>query len=80
VQEVRCHKGDTTREWGYTFFNGKDKEKPAVKTVEFISDKMSYILQRGRWYNIIAQNAHAPTEEKNDDIKSKMFPPRNIHK
>ena len=89
VQEVRCDKGDTTREGDYTFFNGKDNEnhplgteyfytriEPAVKTVELISDKMSYIVLRGRWCNIIAQNAHAPAEEKNDD----MFPPRNIHK
>jgi hypothetical protein len=35
-----------------------------VKKVEFISDRMSYIVLRGPWVNIIVLNAHAPTEEK----------------
>jgi hypothetical protein len=30
-----------------------------VKRVEFISDRMSYIILRGRWYNIIVLNVHA---------------------
>jgi hypothetical protein len=33
----------------------------AVKTVEFVSDKMSYIILRGRWCHIIVLNVHAPT-------------------
>jgi hypothetical protein len=39
----------------------------AVKRVEFVSDRMSYIILRGRWCNIIVLNVHAPAEE--DDIK-----------
>jgi len=37
-----------------------------VKRVEFISD-MSYIVQRGRWCNIVVLNVRAPSEEKSDD-------------
>jgi hypothetical protein len=36
-----------------------------VKRVEFVSDRMSYIILRGRWCHIIVLNVHAPTEDKN---------------
>ena len=39
----------------------------AVKRVNFVSDKMSYMVMRGRWCNIILLNVHAPSEEKSDD-------------
>ena len=42
----------------------------AVKRVEFVSDRVSYIVLRGRWYNIIVLNVHAPSEEKSDDLKT----------
>jgi hypothetical protein len=38
----------------------------AVKRVEFISDRISYITLRGRWCDIVVLNVHAPTEDKND--------------
>jgi hypothetical protein len=38
--------------------------------VYFISDRMSYIILRGRWCNIIMLNVHAPTEDKIDDIRT----------
>jgi hypothetical protein len=41
----------------------------AVKTVEFVSDRMSYIVLTGRCCNIILLNAHEPSEEKSDDSK-----------
>jgi hypothetical protein len=41
----------------------------AVKRVEFVSDKISYIILRGRWCHIIVMNVHAPTEDKTDDVK-----------
>jgi hypothetical protein len=44
-----------------------------VKKVEFVSDRISYIVLRGRWCNIIVLNAHAPTEEKNDDAKDSFY-------
>jgi exonuclease III len=45
----------------------------AVKRVEFVSDRMSYIILRGRWCNFIVLNAHAPTEDKIDDIKDRFY-------
>jgi hypothetical protein len=38
--------------------------------VEFISDKMPYIILRGRWCNIIVLNVHVPCEGKGDDIRT----------
>jgi hypothetical protein len=45
----------------------------AVKRVEFVSDKMSYIILRGRCYHIIVLNVHAPTEDKTDDVKDSFY-------
>jgi hypothetical protein len=48
----------------------------AVKRVEFISDRMSYIILRSRWCDIIVLNVHAPTEDKIDDIVTKRLKAR----
>jgi hypothetical protein len=45
----------------------------AVKRVEFVGDRMSYITLRGRSCNIIVLNVHAPTEDKIDDIKDRFY-------
>jgi hypothetical protein len=45
----------------------------AVKRVEFVSDRMSYIILRGRWCHIIVLNFHAPTEDKTDDVKGSFY-------
>jgi hypothetical protein len=45
----------------------------AVKRVMFVSDRMSYIILRGRWCHIIVLNVHAPTEVKNDDVKRQLL-------
>ena len=37
----------------------------AVKRVEFVRDRLSYIVLRGHWRNIILVNVHAPREKKN---------------
>jgi hypothetical protein len=34
---------------------------------------MSYITQRGRWYDIIVLNVHAPTDDKIYDIKDRFY-------
>jgi hypothetical protein len=41
----------------------------AIKRVEFVSDRISYIILRDCWCHIIALNIHAPTEDKTDDVK-----------
>ena len=34
---------------------------------------MSYIVLRGRWYNIIVLNVHATSEEKSDNSKDGFY-------
>jgi hypothetical protein len=41
----------------------------AVRRVEFVSDRMSYIILRGLWCNIIVVNVHVLCEDTSDDIK-----------
>jgi hypothetical protein len=45
----------------------------AVKRVEFVSDRMSYITLGGPWCHIIVLNVHAPTEDKTDDVKDSFY-------
>ena len=45
----------------------------AVKRVEFVSDRLSYIVLRGRWRNIIVVNVHATSEEKSDEAKYNFY-------
>jgi hypothetical protein len=44
----------------------------AVKRVELVSDRLSYIFLRGRWCNIVL-NGHAPSEEESDDSKDSFM-------
>jgi hypothetical protein len=89
VQEVRWNGGGTEPVGEYTFLYGKGNENhelgtgfftlvhkrivSAVKRVEFVNDRMSYMIIRGRWRNIIVLNVHAPTEDKIDDIKDRFY-------
>jgi len=41
----------------------------AVKRVEFVNDRMPYIVLRGHWCNIVVLNEHPPSEVKSDDSK-----------
>jgi hypothetical protein len=45
----------------------------AVKRVEFGSDRMPYIMLRGRWCHIVVLKVHAPTEDKTDDVKDSFY-------
>jgi hypothetical protein len=44
-----------------------------VNRVEFVSDRISYIILGGPWYHINALNVHAPMEDKTDDMKESFY-------
>jgi hypothetical protein len=44
----------------------------AVKRVEFVSDRMSYMILRGQC-DVIVLNVHAPTEDKIDETKERFY-------
>jgi hypothetical protein len=99
VQEVRWGGGCTEPAGEYTFFYGKGNENhelgagfsihkritSAVKRVELVSDRMSYIMLelasvrmsyimlRGHSCDIIVLNVHAPSEDKIDDMKDRLY-------
>jgi hypothetical protein len=45
----------------------------AVKRVELVSDRKSYIILRGRRFDIIVLNVHAPREDKIYDVKYRFY-------
>jgi hypothetical protein len=86
--QVRWEGGGTEPAGEYTFSYGKDNENNelgtsflfvhkriilAVKKVEFVSHRMSYIILRGRCCHIIVLNVLTPTEDKTDDVKDSFF-------
>jgi exonuclease III len=45
----------------------------AVETAESVSDVMSHTVLRGRWCDIIAVEAHPPTEDKSEHSKDSFY-------
>ena len=41
--------------------------------VEFVRDRLSYIVLGGRWRNTIVLNVHAPSEDKSDTSKDSFY-------
>jgi exonuclease III len=93
VQEVRWDKRGTEMAEDYTFFYGKGNEDHqlgagvfvykkttlAGRRVEFVSDRMPYIILRGRWCNINVLNMYAPCEDKIDNVKDSFYEePRRV--
>jgi hypothetical protein len=52
------------------FFLAHHRIISAVKTVETVSDRSSYIVLRVRWCNTIALNMNAPSVKKGDNSKT----------
>jgi hypothetical protein len=87
VQEVTWNKGTLKGQRIIFCFYGKGNEDhksrtgffvhnrtiSAVRRVEFVSDRMSYIIFRGRWCNIVVLNVHAPCKGKSDDVKDSFY-------
>jgi exonuclease III len=81
MQEVRWDQERTVRAGDYNFHYGKRNENhqlgtvffvrqgiaSAVKRAKFVSDRVSYMVLRGCWGNIIVLNVHAPSEEKSGE-------------
>ena len=44
-----------------------------MKTVEFVSDRLSYIMLRGRSRNIFVVNVHTTSEEKSEESKDSFY-------
>ena len=80
-------KEGTVKAGDYSFFYRKGNENhqlgtgifvhhiivSAVKRVDFVSDRVSYIVLRGRWFNIIVPNVHAPSDDKSDNSKDSFY-------
>ena len=87
VQEVRWEKEGSVKAGDYSFSIGKEMKiiswelvflvhhriVSTVKRVECVRDRVSYIVLRGRWRNIIVLNVHAPSEDKSDDSKDSFY-------
>jgi hypothetical protein len=83
---VAWEEGGTERAEVYTFFYEQGNEEhqlgtgffvhkkivSAVRRVEFISDKMPYIILRGLWCNIVVLKVHASCEDESDDAKDSL--------
>jgi hypothetical protein len=91
VRKVRWEKGGTERAEDYTFVYKEGNEghhlgagflyirESVVMRVEYVNDRMSYVILRGRWCNIFVLNVHAPCEDKGDDVKDSFYKELDVY-
>jgi hypothetical protein len=56
-----------------TYFSVERRITSAAKRVEFLIDRMSYIILRSCWFHITVPNVHTPGEDKIDDLKDSFY-------
>jgi hypothetical protein len=61
--------GMRTLNWVQDLFFVHKRIISAVKRVESVSNRMSYIILRGRWFHIIVLNVHAPTNKQTNKLR-----------
>jgi len=54
-------------------FCAHHRKRSGVKSVDFVSNRVPYMVLRNRWCNITVLNAHATTEEKSDDWRDSVY-------
>jgi hypothetical protein len=57
----------------FFFFGVHKRIISAVRRKEFVSDRMSYIILRGHWCNIIVLNVNTLSEDMSDDVKDSFY-------
>jgi hypothetical protein len=87
VQDIRWDNGGSQPADDYTFLYGNwnayhylgtgffvhKRIISTVKSVNFVSDRMSYIILRGCWHAVVDLSVHKPTENKSDDKRSSVY-------
>jgi hypothetical protein len=88
LQEASLDKGGTEPADNYTFFYGNVNTGhhtgmssifvhkmiiSAVKRVQFVSDRLSYVILRGCWWDITVLNMQAPITDKCDDTEDSFY-------
>ena len=45
----------------------------AIREVQFVSDRLSYIILKGKLHDFVIVNVHGPIEDKDDKMKDEFY-------